>query len=345
MILLDRRRQANAAFAETRTRERVWRALTHDTRAWCTRHRAGVIVGGGFFAGLATSLMPIAPLLRLASAFAGTVSLMLEGPFLRMLSAAHRDASRGAASAGAAAVTPNDPSIETLAPAAAPLSAPVIVPPASIEPESPDEEAPWTPQLRNRLQIAIVVILTLYTCAIGEAVIVPVLIAVLFGLMLAPPVRLLERSRVPRAIGSLLMVLLAIAIVGGAITALASPARAWAVRMPSALVRIETVRSDLRRTSRSATEASREIGKITHVRRIEPGARVDTSPSRSRGLSAAPAVIAGIIITILLTFLFLLHGDDLLRKFVTLAPHLRANAISSRRRARRRASSRCTSSR
>ncbi len=97
MILLDRRRQANAAFAETRTRERVWRALTHDTRAWCMRHRAGVIVGGGFFAGLATSLMPIAPLLRLASAFAGTVSLMLEGPFLRMLSAAHRDASRGAA--------------------------------------------------------------------------------------------------------------------------------------------------------------------------------------------------------------------------------------------------------
>ena len=67
----------------------------------------------------------------------------------------------------------------------------------------------------------------LYTCAIAEAVIVPVLVAVLFGLMLAPPVRLLERSRVPRAIGSLLMVLLAIAIIGGAITALASPAREW----------------------------------------------------------------------------------------------------------------------
>ena len=94
MILLERRRAADAALAETRTRERVWRVVTHDTRAWCVRHRAGVIVGGGFFAGLATSLMPIAPLLRLASAFAGTVSLMLEGPFLRMLSAAHRDASR-----------------------------------------------------------------------------------------------------------------------------------------------------------------------------------------------------------------------------------------------------------
>jgi len=92
-MLIARRKAADAALAEARTRVRVWRAVTHDTRAWCVRHRAGVIVGGGFFAGLTTSLLPVAPLLRLASAFAGTVSLMLEGPFLRLLSAAHRDAS------------------------------------------------------------------------------------------------------------------------------------------------------------------------------------------------------------------------------------------------------------
>ncbi len=94
MKLIERRRAADLAFAQTRTRERVWRTVTHDARAWCVRHRAGVIVGGGFFAGLTTSLLPVAPLLRLASAFAGTVSLMLEGPFLRLLSTAQRDASR-----------------------------------------------------------------------------------------------------------------------------------------------------------------------------------------------------------------------------------------------------------
>jgi len=97
VILLARRKAADAALAEALTRERIWRTVTHDTRAWCARHRAGVIVGGGFFAGLTTSLLPVAPLLRLASAFAGTVSLMLEGPFLRLLSAAHQDASRARA--------------------------------------------------------------------------------------------------------------------------------------------------------------------------------------------------------------------------------------------------------
>jgi predicted PurR-regulated permease PerM len=223
-------------------------------------------------------------------------------------------------------VTPNDPLTESVAPAAIAPSAPVIVPPASAEPtESAAEETPSPPQLRNRLQIAIVVILTLYTCAIAEAVVVPVLVAMLFGLMLAPPVRLLERSRVPRAIGSLLMVLLAMAVIGGAITALASPAREWAQRMPSALVRIETVMKDLRRPFQVATEASRELGKMTQMDGSNPMRVVDAGPSPfAAALSAAPAVLAGIIITIVLTFLFLLHGDELMRKFVALAPHLRA---------------------
>jgi len=223
-------------------------------------------------------------------------------------------------------VTASDPTIEAVAPAAPMPSAPKV-PPVSVEPApaTPVEEAPSAPRLRNRLQIAIVVILALYTCAIAEAVVVPVLIAVLFGLMLAPPVRLLERSRVPRAIGSLLMILLAIAIIGGAIAALASPARTWMQRMPQALVRIETVARDLRRPFQVATEASRELGKITQLDGSNPVRVVDTGPSPfASALSAAPAVLAGIVITIVLTFLFLLHGDELLRKFVTLAPHLRA---------------------
>ena len=223
-------------------------------------------------------------------------------------------------------MTPNDPPSESGAPAAIASSAPVVVPPASLEPvESTAEETPSAPQLRNRLQIAIVVILTLYTCAIAEAVVVPVLVAVLFGLMLAPPVRLLERSRVPRAIGSLLMVLLSMAIIGGAIMALASPAREWAQRMPSALVRIETVMKDIRRPFQVATEATRELGKITQMDGSNQLRVVDAGPSPfAAALSAAPAVLAGIIITIVLTFLFLLHGDELMRKFVALAPHLRA---------------------
>jgi predicted PurR-regulated permease PerM len=217
-------------------------------------------------------------------------------------------------------------------PAAASIAAPVAVVTPAPAPEpvpSPVEETQGNgespPQLRNRLQITIVVILVLYTCAIAEAVVVPVLVSILFGLMLAPPVRLLERWHVPRVIGSLAMVLLTIAIVGAAMIALASPARTWMQRMPHALERIETVARDLRRPFQVATEATRELGKLARGDDSSPVRVVDTSPSPlAQVLSAAPAALAGVIVTILLTFLFLLHGDDLLRKFVTLAPHLRA---------------------
>jgi len=82
----------------------------------------------------------------------------------------------------------------------------------------------------------------------------------------------------------------------------------------------------VRRPFQAATEATRELGKLTQMDSSQAQVRVvDTSPGLlTQALSAAPSVLAGVVISIFLTFLFLLHGDDLLRKFVMLAPHLRA---------------------
>jgi hypothetical protein len=88
--LIERRAAADAALIEARHREHRWLQGTHTLRTWSKRHRAGLIFGGGLAAGFATPALPIAALLRLASALAGTASLMLEGPFLRMIAAAHR---------------------------------------------------------------------------------------------------------------------------------------------------------------------------------------------------------------------------------------------------------------
>ena len=92
MKLIARRAAATAAFIELEGRKRAWSQSTSVVRAWCARHRAGVIVGGGVATGLITTLLPVAPIMRLASALAGAASLMLEGPLLRLLMAGHRDA-------------------------------------------------------------------------------------------------------------------------------------------------------------------------------------------------------------------------------------------------------------
>lgn len=185
--------------------------------------------------------------------------------------------------------------------------------------------APEPPRRRERLLAAVLALLVLYACVAAEALIVPILVAILLGLMLAPLVRLIERWHGPRALGSLIAVTLTVAVVLAVMTALASPARAWMQRMPRALSRIELVLRDVRRPLQAATEMTHELGKLADIGESKAMRVVDsTATPFAQALSAAPAAIAGVVVTIVLTFLFLLHGDDLLRKFVSLAPHLRA---------------------
>lgn len=94
MKLIERRAIADAAYAGFRRTEAIWLRRTRTVRAWSRRHRAGLVVGSGLVAGFVTARLPVAPLIRLASAFASTATLMLEGPFLRFISA--RDAKKPA---------------------------------------------------------------------------------------------------------------------------------------------------------------------------------------------------------------------------------------------------------
>jgi predicted PurR-regulated permease PerM len=176
-----------------------------------------------------------------------------------------------------------------------------------------------------RLCSVILALLVACACALAEAVIVPILIAILLGLIFAPLVRGLERWRVPRPLGALVAITIAIAVGAGAFFALAAPARTWIARMPRALDHLQSTLRDLRRPLQAASEATRELGKLANIGGNEPMQVVDSSSGvLSQLASAAPTLLAGALVVVFLTFLFLLHGDALLRKFVALAPHLRA---------------------
>lgn len=172
---------------------------------------------------------------------------------------------------------------------------------------------------------AIFALLALYGCALAEPVLVPILIAALLGLIFAPLVRALERWHVPRAIGALVAIATTMAFAAVAFLALAAPARAWLARMPRAIAHLQSTLHDLRRPLQAASDATRELGKLTAVDGAQPVQVVEsTGGMLGQFATIAPALLAGVMIVLFLTFLFLLHGDDLLRKFVTLAPHLRA---------------------
>ncbi|MGA9827625.1 MAG: AI-2E family transporter [Rhodanobacteraceae bacterium] len=179
---------------------------------------------------------------------------------------------------------------------------------------------------RNRMLAIIVAFLILYVCSIAEIVLVPMVVAILFGLMLSPVIHVLERWHVPRIIGTFFVITVLISVISLAFAGLATPARSWLQHAPRALDRIEHSLKDLQRPFSVASEASKKIEKMTGADESGKSVRVVSASPGIFGsvLNAAPALIASFVETLFLTFLFVLHGDTLLRKFVTLAPHLRA---------------------
>lgn len=74
LTLVRRRRAANDAARAVAGDERSWREATSMLRAWCRRHRAGVIVGGGFVAGMIGARAPWSTLARGGALFGGAAS-------------------------------------------------------------------------------------------------------------------------------------------------------------------------------------------------------------------------------------------------------------------------------
>lgn len=195
---------------------------------------------------------------------------------------------------------------------------------ANIATDSPPDAGEQASGCRRLLGV-IVTFLIVYTCVLAEAVLVPILVAILIGLVFAPAVRMLDRWHVPRVIGSLLAIAFAVSAVGVVFASLAPPAREWAARAPRAMAHLESSLRDLRRPLQAASKATEELGKLAGVAGDRNAQVVDTTPSLVKQVVvAAPALIAEFVVTIFLAFVFLLHGDELLRKFVALAPHLRA---------------------
>ena len=190
---------------------------------------------------------------------------------------------------------------------------------------------------RNRLLAGILLLLVLYTCAAAAVLIVPLLLALLLSLMLAPAVRLLCRWHLPRSLATLVVLLSTIMLVAMLLLSLAGPARAWMVQVPKSLARIELALSALRQPLLAATHAGEQIAELTNIGGDSKMQRVvEAGPSRIvQMLSATPAALASMVGTLLLTFIFLLHGDALLRKFVELAPalHLKKDIVMATRSA------------
>jgi len=156
---------------------------------------------------------------------------------------------------------------------------------------------------------------------IASDILTTLALALLLSLLLSPLVTSLERARLPRALASGVVVLLAVACTVIAVVALAQPVRDWAEKAPAA---IQSVKQRLRTVQGSVEQVTKSAESLTS---LEPPAkgRPTTEPAPATSLlrsvlAGTPHALGSLAAVILLLYFFLSSGDNFLRRLVEVAP-------------------------
>lgn len=190
------------------------------------------------------------------------------------------------------------------------------------KPVPPRRLAPQVGHLR-RILLALLVAVVLYTCYFAASLLLPVLIAVFTAILLNPIVRLLGRLWIPRWLAAALVMSAGLGTVVAFGMFVYEPAREAARDAPAALRQIAP---KLREMTRPIEEASRVSEALEEMQTTQPQAqrvRVVESSNMLRdalGIGAQP--IAGILTAVILLYFFLVYGETLLRRAVTIVPTL-----------------------
>ncbi|WP_374601415.1 AI-2E family transporter [Arenimonas sp.] len=183
--------------------------------------------------------------------------------------------------------------------------------------------APVTEPVRRRAQARplwlLVTAALLYTCYLASSLILPIVLAGFFALLLAPLMRRAPLRWLPRAVSAVLLVAALLGGIGAVGTFLATPAADWVRKVPFVMRDAAPKLRQMVEPFNQASRARESLGSLTK----EPGApseAVVVQPPQPDLIEAIPGVVGPVLAVILLTFSFLVFGDDVLRKLLALRP-------------------------
>ena len=189
-------------------------------------------------------------------------------------------------------------------------------------------EAPIPVKASARFQSGMIVgifaLLMFYFLHFASPILIPIITALLLSMLLAPFVRLLEWVRVPRILGSLIVVVAAAGALFGIAASLRGPAQSWLTE-PERLSRLEEKLRPMTALFEKLQYATQQLEKTTAPREGPPIQKVEvTRPGLSGLLSTGSGHVTSTIVAIIgLLYFFLVSGDTFLRKLVLVTPSLK----------------------
>lgn len=201
-------------------------------------------------------------------------------------------------------------------------------PSARTEPEPPPAPAP-----RPRAPASLVVLATLavgYTLWAAQTVILPIMLAVFFALIGNPIIRLLRKLYLPRFVAALLVLLLGLAATVALAVQLAGPASAWFQQAPSQMRQISRELRDLTKPMQQANQAAESLARAAGG---ESGRQVQIVRTQLddpyKALVRTPKLAASVLAVVLLTFFFMVYGENLQRHAIALLPNRQQQRFTS----------------
>lgn len=210
------------------------------------------------------------------------------------------------------------PTPDAAAPAAAPED-----PTTATRPETPAQAASShaarlaAMRSNSRLLWALVIIVGLYTCYFASSLILPLVMAAFFAMLLSPLINRAPLRWLPRGVAALMLVSALVGSLGAVAVFVARPASEWARNTPFLLREAAPKIKAMIEPIRDARRASESFDEFTGGD-ASAGERIVVRPPTADLLSATPRVLGSVLAVLLLTFAFLVYGDDVLNKLLRL---------------------------
>lgn len=189
----------------------------------------------------------------------------------------------------------------------------------------PPTQADDSQHARQRSPFALVVLAVLgvaYTLWAAQDLLLPVLLAAFFALIGNPILRALRRVYVPRFVGALMVIVAALTLTFALGRQLVQPAGQWIREAPQQVGKIMPKLQKMAKPVQAANKAAENIARVaggeSTVRPVQVVKTEVNDPYKS--LTATPKAIAAVLAVVLLTFFFMVYGQDLQRHALALVP-------------------------
>ncbi|RNF84571.1 AI-2E family transporter [Montanilutibacter psychrotolerans] len=170
--------------------------------------------------------------------------------------------------------------------------------------------------------------IVLATLAVGAALwaaqglLLPILLAMFFALVGNPIIRVLRRLWIPRFLAALMVLLGGLAITGLLAIQLVEPASEWVREVPREMKQLAPKLRELVKPVSDANRAAQNIARAAGGESTSRPVQVVRTEANDpyRTLTSTPRMVASVLAVVLLTFFFMVYGENLQRHAMALLP-------------------------